>query len=467
VRNDEGRRVTVEGCFAFIPRTGVTTEHLDLRGVKYGSFGCLANVADDPEIEIEGIEFIELPKERARIREQFEVIRRVDPDIKLMFHVAHSLWSTNRPAEVFPDSRVIDADGNHVIYPYDYDACAYFSRARHEAGWRWYIYYPTPGNSFHEALMRSVDVMIDDIGCNGAFNDGYLWGYGSRYTFDRWDGHTVQIDPQTRRVKRRSGSVLLLSQPSMVQYTRKMNEKGAVVIANGAVMTRTIASLPIITDLEVHEGPGVHLAPTSAALGNPAAIHDEVDIYLDALNKLRWGNLYFYYGEGEITYPSLPREQYPITIRRLQEGVVEGEERIVTMKSGVHGWPGEQALHLCHRFNACGRRVPARFLTTVEPGAVRTGVELESGESAVVVKLPVTLTARGPVNLCVTAYSQDGLAVAYNGEGEAELTIRDAQAATRYRVTGGAVETVTADDQGVLRVPMVMDGEGRVEVRAE
>ncbi len=467
VRNDEGRRVTVEGCFAFIPRTAVTKEHLELRGVKYGSFGCLANVADDPEIEIEGIEFIELPKERARIREQFEAIRRVDPDIKLMFHVAHSLWSTNRPSEVFPDSRVIDADGNHVIYPYNYDACAYFSRARHEAGWRWYIYYPTPGNSFHEALMRSVDVMIDDIGCDGAFNDGYLWGYGSRYTYDRWDGHTVQIDPQTRRVKRRAGSVLLLSQPSMVEYTRKMNDKGAVVIANGAVMTRTIASLPIITDLEVHEGPGVHLAPTSATLGNPAAIQDEVDIYLDALNKLRWANLYFYYGEGEVTYPSLPREQYPITIRRLQEGVVEGEERIVTMNSGVYGWPGDDALHYCHHFNASGRSVPAQFLTTVEPGAVRTGVELESGESAVVVRLPATLTAQGPVNVCVTEYGQERLALLYNGEGEAELVVRKLKPGARYHLTGGARDTATVDDEGVLRVPIVMSGEGMVEVRAD
>ncbi|MBM3476882.1 MAG: LamG domain-containing protein, partial [Armatimonadetes bacterium] len=184
VRRDLGRTGTVEGMFAFLPRTGVTPEHLALRGVRYGSFGCLTNVADDPQIEIEGIDFLWLPKERARLKAEFDAIRQVDPRLKLMFHIAHSLVSTNRPSELFPDSRVIDAAGNQVIYAYDYDACAYFSRERHEQGWRWYIYYPTPGNSFHDALMKSVDVLIDDIGATGAFMDGFMYGYGSGRTYD-------------------------------------------------------------------------------------------------------------------------------------------------------------------------------------------------------------------------------------------------------------------------------------------
>lgn len=468
VRKDEGRRVTVEGGFAFLPRTGVTREHIDVRGVKYGSFGCLSSVADDPEIEIEGIEFIKLPKERARIKEQFEAIRQVDPDVKLMFHVAHSLWSTNTPSELFPDSRVIDADGTHVTYPYDYGNGAYFSQARHEAGWRWYIYYPTPGNSFHDALMHSVDVMTDEIGCNGAFMDGYMWGYGSRYTYDRWDGHTVKIDPQTKQITAKPGSVLLLSQPSMVEYTRKMMDKGAVIIANGAVMTRTLGSLPIIVDLEVQEGPGVHLAPTAAALGNPGAIHDEVDVYLDALNKLRWANLYFYYGEGGITYPSLPRAQYPITVQRLHEGVIEGEERIITMRSGVYGWRDEGALHYCHRFNAAGREIPAGFTTTVEPGSTRTQVDLAEGESAVVVRLPARLQAEGPVNVMLTRYDADGLELLCNGKGEAELQVRGGDFAiepgARYRATGATVESVSADAAGLLRVPLQLDGMMKVAV---
>ncbi len=93
-RRDEDRNGTVDGGFAFIRRSGVTPEHLQLRNTLYGSFGCLTHVADDPEIEIEGIDFLWLPKERARIRAEFDAIREDNPDVQLMFHVAQTTSST-------------------------------------------------------------------------------------------------------------------------------------------------------------------------------------------------------------------------------------------------------------------------------------------------------------------------------------------------------------------------------------
>lgn len=256
VRRDEGRNsVTVDGGFAFVPREPFTKEYAETRNLLYGSFGCLAKVADDPEIEIEGIDFLWLPRERARIKAEFEAIHKINPHLKLMFHVAHNLISTNKPETLFPDSRVMNANGKQVLYAYDYDACAYFSPQRHKEGWRWYIYYPMPGNSFHDALIKSVDVMVDDIGCGGAFMDGFFYGYGSPYTYERWDGHTVEMDPETKTIKRKVGSVLLLMQPSMVEFTKKMVAKGGVVIANNVIQTRTISSLPMIVDQECRPGP--------------------------------------------------------------------------------------------------------------------------------------------------------------------------------------------------------------------
>ncbi len=468
VRRDENRVGTVEGGFAFIPRENVSREHVAMRNLAFGSFGCLTKVADDPEIEIEGIEFIELPKERARIKAQFDAIRETNPDLKLMFHVAHSLWSTNKPGETFPDARVIDAAGNHVTYSYDYDSCVYFSRRRHEEGWRWYIYYPTPGNSFHDALMRSVDVMVDEIGCNGAFMDGFMFGYGSQYTYDRWDGHTVEIDPETKTVKRKKGSVLLMSQPSMAEFTRRMDAKGAVVIANNAVMTRTMAALPLIVDQEIRSGPDVHLSRTSASLGNPAAIRNEADVYKDVLDKLSWGNLYFYYGEGTLTYPSLPSRMYPITVEELYAGTIKGRERIITMNPGVHGWPGDGALHLCYRFNSLGMEVPAEFPSTVDAGGVRTQIDLAEQESAVIERIPVSLETTVPVNVWVEAYAETGLRLVFNGSGAVTLvvgggTMKVAEGATLV-VNGGEKQSLAAGGDGQLRVPLELRGQARVTV---
>jgi len=472
VRRDENRnRMTVEGGFAFIPRhaTSLEQDYVRLRNLTYASLGCLTNVADDPEIEIEGIEFLWLPKERERLRSQFESIRKEHPNLKLMFHIAHSLIATNKPSEMFPDSRVIDANGNHAIYPYDYEGAVgvYFSRQRLDEGWRWYIYYPTPGNSFHDALMKSVDVLIDEIGCSGAFMDGFLWGYGGAYTYDRWDGHTVEIDLKTKTIKRKVGSVLLLSQPSMVEFARRMNAKGAVIIANNVVVTRTIGSLPLIVDQEIRSGPDVHLAQTPCALGDPSRIKDEVSLYEDVLDKLKWGNLYFYYGEPTLTYPSLPKQMYPITVEEIRSGIIKGKERIITMQSGVYGWSGSVDLHFCYRYNPVGMEVPAEFLTTVDAAGVRTQVQLEPGESAVVKKVPLILRATQPVNLVFERYDDSAIVLSMNGKGKVELHVKSGdfpiKPGAHYRVSTSA-KPIAADRNGILKVPITLKGQTQVSI---
>jgi hypothetical protein len=469
VRRDEGRYQTVAGGFAFVPRQQFSREYAAMRNTLYASFGCLTHVADDPEIEIEGIDFLWLPQERARIRREFDDIRQTNPQLKLMFHIAHSLVSTNKPETLFADSRVLDQSGKQVLYPYNYDACAYFSRRRHEEGWRWYIYYPTPGNSFHDALMKSVDVMVDDITCDGAFMDGFFYGYGSPWTYDRWDGATVQIDPQTKLIQRKYASVLLLSQPSMVQYVQRMAKRNAVVIANGTTITRTIGKLPIIVDQECLSGPNVHLAQTPCALGNPSTIHDETDVYADALDKLRWGNLYFYYGEGTLTHPSLPQQQFPITVEQLHAGVITGRERVITMKPGVYGWPGGRDLHMTYRYSKVGLPIPPGFLTTVDRAGVRTQVDLEPDESAVIKHIPVELQCPAPANVRVTRYDSEDIALQVSGQGRATLVVRTGEfglaAGQAVTVTVGTATTqAKADRGGVVRVPLTLSGAVRVTV---
>src|SRR5207244_1520115 len=110
--------------------------------------------------------------------------------------------------------------------------------------------------------------------------------------------------------------------------TKKFTLKGVTVVANNVVVTRTIGRLPIVTDREIVEGPVVHLAQSPIVLGNPTAIASEVDVYQDVLAKLRKGNLYWYYGERRLTYPSVPAQMYPITVTEVGQGAVKGRERL-------------------------------------------------------------------------------------------------------------------------------------------
>ena len=214
VRRDEGRNGSVDGGIGFITRgpsdrRGIPDRRsVELRNIKYGLVHCLSYAADDPSISIEGIEFMNYPKERRLLKEQFAAIHRAYPGMKIVVHVAHSLWATNKPEQVFPDSRVIDAGGRQTVFTTD--PGSYFSKERLAQGWNWYIYYPTLDNSYGRALLKSVDVLMDEIGADGPFMDGFMWPYGGEYTYDRWDGHTAQIDPKTQTIVRKMGSVLLI-----------------------------------------------------------------------------------------------------------------------------------------------------------------------------------------------------------------------------------------------------------------
>ena len=131
-----------------------------------------------------------------------------------MFHIAHPLYATDKPDEKFPDSRIIGPDGRQTAYG-GRDNTKYYSKyfepQQVEQGYRWFAFYPTTKNSFGKAMLQGVDMMLgDEIGCTGMFADGYTHSYGGWYTYDRWDGHTVEIDPKTKTVKRKMGAVNLL-----------------------------------------------------------------------------------------------------------------------------------------------------------------------------------------------------------------------------------------------------------------
>jgi hypothetical protein len=366
-------------------------------------------------------------------------VARAWPRVRGMFHVAQQLYATSRPAAQFADSRVIGADGQQATYPYDYVNGRYFSRRRYDAGWRWWIYYPTLDNTFGKAMLDSVDVMMGEMAARGVFVDGFSWGYGGEYTYDRWDGHTAEIDPTTHTIRRRKGSVILLTQDAMIAYCRKVWDRGGTVIANNAIITRTLGRLPLIVDREISEGPGVHLAQTPITLGNPGAIALEEDVYRDVLSKLNWGNLYFYYGEpARLTWESLPKVMYPITVEAIHSGTVKGRERLVTARSGIYGWPGDRCLHLAYRCDARGHFIRAGFVTTADDTSVRTRVDLAKDESAVLVRIPIRIDTPSPINVAVEEAGEGKVRLTVNGQCPVRLIMPSGEA-HRFDVKGQQV----------------------------
>jgi hypothetical protein len=471
-RKEERRCGKIEGSLDYVnysmeDRTLILTpDFVRRRNLRYGTLMCLSRATDDPAVSIEGIEFLDFPKERAVLREKMAELRAAYPEVRGMFHVAHSLYCTNQP-DRFADSKVLGPDGQQALWP---DDGRYISKERQEAGGKWWIFYPTPGNKFHDAFLKSADVIMDEIGCRGVFTDGLMAGYMVRYTYDRWDGHTVEIDPQTQTIKRKMASVLLLSQPSVVEFVRKINAKGGVVIANNSMITRTFAREKIITNREVI-GPDTHLAPTVVCLGTPSAfLKNETDLYRDVLQALGWGSLYFLCGLGpQVPAESLVAQLYPITCEEIHSGTVKGPERLITTHSGVYGWPGTRDLHFAYHYDGRGVPVPPSFLTTVDRSGVRTQIILAENESAVLKRIPLSVQTARPLNVRCRKYDREGMEIVLNGQGPVQVTLRNGefplQPNAAYTVAAPAASKVTADAQGRLSFPLVLHGELTVTVQ--
>lgn len=452
IRADENRNsTTVTGTWAspsrlmskrmleYVP----PQTYFDVRRPSYFCIPCLSWSTDDPTVSLEGIEFIAYPRERAAVRQVLDAVRATRPQLKTMFHVAPNLYATNRPDQLWPDSRILGPDGKQTVYAYNYESCTYFTKERIADNWRWWSYYPTVDNAYGQALLDSVPVMMDEMGASGVFVDGALWDYGGGYSYDRFDGHTADLDPETGEIVRLKTAIPLLQQHAIVKWGQAVHARGGVLIANNAIPTRTISSQPFIFDREISEGPEVHLLPTPCTLGNPGAIQNAADVHQDVLAKLACGNLYFYYGEPlELAYELAPARMYPITVTEVRSHCVIGRERIVTARDGSYGWPADKCLHGVYHYDRRGRQVGHNFVTTVDATGARTELRLSQDEIAILVKLPVKIECDVPVNARVNHFAGNTMQVQLNGQGSVLLTGPD-----------GVEQRIQLDGEQVLNMP--------------
>jgi len=480
VRRDEGLNRRVEGAFAFVHRRDPPSKELvALKHLRYASIGCLGRPPDDPSVSLEGWEFTEYPKECAALTKTFAQTKRTHPGVKVMFHVAHALYATSRPAALFGDSRAVGADGRQLHYgPNSLKYYGrYFSKQRFEEGWRWWLFYPTTMNSFGKAMIKATEFMVNELGATGVWADGFVSGYvRGGFSYDRWDGHSVTIDPKTKLVTRKKTCVPYVAIPVLKKVVQIISAKGGVAITNGHPGSRSLWNQDMISSAETGGGDqrpigGLHLGRTVTPLGKPGAVQNQRDVYRDILEKLDYGALYFWYGDKDLMkHKTLVEHMYPITFESIHVGVVRGKERIVTKKSGVYGWHGDRALHITYLYDARGALTRNGFVTTVDRTGVRMEVALRQDQSAVVVRLPMTLEAAHPVNARVSAYDESGIRASLNGRGAAKIRITDGEFRVvpnrPYRVTMGAkTMSVTSGAQG-LEAALGLAGPVELTIRA-
>ena len=280
VRRDEGLNGRVEGAFSFVDRRKPPSrDFVDVRGLGYSSIACLSRPLDNPSLPLEGIEFVEFPKESAALKDTLSRTKAMYPGMKVMFHVAHSLYMCSDSERRWQDSRALGPDGKQLHY--GPNSLAYYGRYIPEdlfgKGYRWWVFYPTPENSFGKSLIEAVDYMLNEIGATGMWADGFISHYAGRdgFSYDRWDGHSVTIDPKTKLVTAKKTCVAYVALPILRKMIRMIHAKGGVLITNGRPGPRSLWREPFINSGETSGSDAVpigrmHLGRTVTPLGNHA-----------------------------------------------------------------------------------------------------------------------------------------------------------------------------------------------------
>jgi len=210
------------------------------------------------------------------------------------------------------------------------------------------VFISTPDNSYGKAMMEVCKWIVNDLKADGLYHDVLCsYAFGVRAYNTTWDGCTVSIDPQTHAVAGKCSSVALLQRAWHVALVRYLRDRGKTIIANCPVETRTLLNLHIPVFVETGFS---FSALVQTHLGSPWGYGNypqrdprRGDCFNAAYNLRRILD----YG-GVLALPAWTDEPtgrtflhllYPITPIEIREGMVIGEERILTRRSGRYGWP--------------------------------------------------------------------------------------------------------------------------------
>ncbi len=372
---------TLDGPMGFISTPRASTPALtdaelktfaDNRSLRYVS----ANIpySDQPPYRyLHGTGYLEADGWAARTKELLQRLATLRPGLIPVTYF-HEFCSTESGSpEKYRDARILHQDGAQANYPYNYPLP---------------LFCPTLDNSYGRAAPGFFDWARQAVGARGIYWDE-MDGTSETFTFDgRWDGHTVMMDPKTLKILQKPAMITLLSQEWRIRQAKEILQRGPL-IANGQPQTESMARAHFLRFVET--GDINHLINaqlyTPVGLGDHLSEKNENDIARQIRAHLRFGCLYYYYG-GHIrtTYPQLTSRMYPFTPVELRPGVLMGEERILTARSGTFGW-GDRSKHEVHVFDNAGREVPDfKAETTGRDGATLTELHLAKGWVAAIVR---------------------------------------------------------------------------------
>ncbi|MHB9130722.1 MAG: hypothetical protein ACYDBB_06490 [Armatimonadota bacterium] len=254
------------------------------------------------------------------------------------------------------DSLMRDAKGNILLDTYLVDA--YAGDMLHLK------VYPVIGNYWHQQLTDKIRFLLDEVGMDGIYFDGFSFAYGldDRFTYDRWDNWTVDISAKTGTIIRRYADLGLLTARARIDLAKSVLQRGKIAVATTEPATMEEQALPILRCMEtqgydplkgaIPDQPRAAKGQLASPIGlghqwTPEAKATGAPFFTRTVTaQLHYGTLYYYYSPQFPTddaktggaYGPVP-SMFPLTPVTLGDGYLIGKERIVTTVSRTFDWP--------------------------------------------------------------------------------------------------------------------------------
>jgi len=229
---------------------------------------------------------------------------------------------------------------------------------------------------------------LDDLGFDGIYWDEMAYS-AHHLAYGISDGHSALPNLKTMTVKEQVAVTPLYCQDYQVQQAKRVMDSGAVLIANGQPRTETMTRLHFPRFVEAWHPTKMRRAHLYCplGLGSPDRIASEDDIAANIRDNLEAGGLWYYYctwGRVRLTRPTITEHMYPFTPIELRAGMLFGEERILTSRSGMFGW-GDASGHRVFVYDVKGYLQPGfEAPTRTTDGNTLTELRLPGGWMAAI-----------------------------------------------------------------------------------
>jgi len=262
-------------------------------------------------------------------------VQAATPTAKSLIYFHAQACSEPGAETKYSDSMKFDANGQEVTYP-----SALLANKQ-----RLPLFLPTLDDSYGLALLATLNNLVTSPEIGGIYWDEMSGSFPenskSGVAFGNvWDESTVQIDLATHQVVRKEVNVPLVTQHFEEKAVGVIRSAGKALLANTEPYTKTMMDLHIERFVE---GAGKNIP--SSQLGVPFVLANmryeqtPAEAMEDAVSILNQGAVFCAWRELW-TPPATDfyRLMFPITPVDIRPGIITGEERILTSKSGDYGF---------------------------------------------------------------------------------------------------------------------------------